>query len=383
MAQTMRAIGMLTHSEISCFPIPPSPPPSLPYSICPNKVQTIDIKNGAGPATSLFINPSTPKPTPKPHDAIVHIKYFGLNRMDLLQREGHYPVPPQAPRTLGVEFSGIIESLGAEANASPHATSSASAQKTEWKVGDEVFGLAYGGAYAEYIAVSTHMLIHKPAELSWEVCAGVPETWMTATQAMYLVGEFAPGKTILWHAGASSVSIAGIQLSKGDGAAKIYVTAGSQEKIDFCVKEMGATKGFNYHTQDWAKEILAETDGKGVDVVIDFIGATYFQGNLDVAARDGRIVTLGAMGGTKLPEGVDIGGFVRKRLRFEGSSLRSRDEAYQGKLRDALVEHAVEKVKKGEFKIPIEKVFGWEDIVQAHQLLESNKTKGKIICRVD
>ena len=200
---------------------------------------------------------------------------------------------------------------------------------------------------------------------------------------MYLVGEYSPGKSILWHAGASSVSIAGIQLSKADKASAIYVTAGSQEKIDFCVKELGATAGFNYHTQDWAKEILQATDGKGVDVVIDFIGQNYFQGNLDVAARDGRIVHLGAMSGTKLPAGVDMGAFMRKRIRFEGSSLRSRDEDYQGKLRNTLVEHSVPKLKDGSFKVPIEKVFPWEDIVKAHQLVETNQTKGKIVCRVD
>lgn len=200
---------------------------------------------------------------------------------------------------------------------------------------------------------------------------------------MYLVGEFAPKKTILWHAGASSVSIAGIQLSKADNAAAIYVTAGSQEKIDFCVKELGATAGFNYHTQDWAKEILKVTDGKGVDVIIDYIGQNYFQGNLDVAARDGHIVNLGTMSGTKLPAGVDIGGFVRKRIRFEGSSLRSRDEEYQGKLRNTLVEHALQKMRMGEFKVLVEKVFPWEEIVKAHELMESNKTKGKIICRID
>ncbi len=125
-------------------------------------LQSSDIKNGTGPATSLFINPSTPKPSPKPTDAIVKIKFFGLNRMDLYQREGHYPVPPQAPKTLGVEFSGTIESFGAEA-------------EKEFNVGDEVYGLAYGGAYAEYIAVSTHMLMHKPKELSWEQAAGIPE----------------------------------------------------------------------------------------------------------------------------------------------------------------------------------------------------------------
>lgn len=156
---------------------------------------------------------------------------------------------------------------------------------------------------------------------------------------MYLVGEFTKGKTILWHAGASSVSIAGIQLSKIGGASSIYVTAGSQEKIDFCVKELGATAGFNYKTQNWSEEITKATDGKGVDVIIDFVGQNYFQGNLDVAARDARIVNLGAMSGTKLKEGVDIGAFVRKRIRFEGSSLRSRDTEYQGKLRDKLEEY--------------------------------------------
>lgn len=206
---------------------------------------------------------------------------------------------------------------------------------------------------------------------------------MTATQAMYLIGDFAPGKTILWHAGASSVSIAGIQLSKGDKAGAIYVTAGSQEKIDFCVTELGATAGYNYHTKDWAKEVLAATDGNGVDIIIDFVGQNYFQGNLDAAARDGRIVHLGAMSGTKLPAGVDISGFVRKRLRFEGSSLRSRDERYQGKLRNTLVEHALPLLKNGEMKVYVEKVFPWEKIVEAHQLMESNRTKGKIICTID
>jgi len=126
--------------------------------------------------------------------------------MDLIQREGNYPLPPQAPSTLGVEFSGTIESFGADA-------------EKGFKIGDEVFGLAYGGAYAEYIAVSTHMLIHKPSHMSWEEAAGIPETWITATQALYLIGGFEPGKRVLWHAGASSVSISGQQLCKGDGAA--------------------------------------------------------------------------------------------------------------------------------------------------------------------
>jgi NADPH:quinone reductase-like Zn-dependent oxidoreductase len=199
---------------------------------------------------------------------------------------------------------------------------------------------------------------------------------------MYLVGEFTRGKSILWHAGASSVSIAGIQLSKIGGASAIYVTAGSDSKIDFCVKELGATAGFNYKTQDWAKEIQNVTGGKGVDVIIDFVGASYFQGNLDAAARDARIVNLGALSGTKLPAGVDIGQLLWKRLRVEGSSLRSRDLEYQGRLRDKL-ESYIGSFEDGTFKVYVDKVLPWESIVEAHQEMEKNTSKGKIICTVD
>ena len=328
-----------------------------------------DIKGGKGPSTSLFINDDTPRPKPTAAQALVRVKAFGLNRMDLLQREGMYPVPPQAPKTLGVEFSGVIEELAGESEQS-------------FKKGDAVFGLAYGGAYAEYIAVSTHMLVHKPDDLSWEQSAGIPETWITALQAMYIIAEWRPGKSILWHAGASSVSIAGIQLSKADGASAIYATARQDEKCKFCVDQLGATAAFNSEKSDWAEDVLKATDGKGVDVIVDYIGAAYFDQNLRAAARDGRIVSLAAMGGAKLKGGEDISTFVRKRLRFEGSSLRSRDEDYQGKLRNQMVEHAMPKFKDGSFQIHIEKVFDWEQIVEAHQLMESNKTKGKLICTI-
>lgn len=340
-------------------------------STVPNTMKAVDIKSGKGDASALFINDRTPVPTPTGSQALVKIHSFGLNRMDLLQREGNYPVPPGAPKTLGVEFSGTIASLPDNPSV-----------EHGWKVGDEVFGLAYGGAYAEYIAVSTHMLIHKPKELSWEVCAGIPETWITATQALFLIGEFQKGQSVLWHAGASSVSIAGIQLAKEAGAKAIYVTASSPEKIDFC-KQLGATEGFNYKTGDWAQELLKATDGKGVDLIVDFVGATYFNQNLDAVARDGRIVNLGFLGGSTVKGDVDIGRFLRKRCRFEGSSLRSRDERYQGRLRNQLVEHALPKLRDGKFKVPVERVFKMSEIRQAHELMESNQTKGKLICTVD
>ena len=150
-------------------------------------MKAVDVKGGKGPASALFINDQTPVPTPTGSQALVKIHSFGLNRMDLLQREGRYPVPAHAPKTLVVEFSGTIVQLPDNP-----------AVEHGWKVGDEVFGLAYGGAYAEYIAVSMHMLIHKPKALSWEVCAGIPETWITATQALFLVGGFEKGRSVLW-----------------------------------------------------------------------------------------------------------------------------------------------------------------------------------------
>lgn len=287
--------------------------------------------------------------------------------MDLIQREGFYPLPPQAPSTLGVEFSGTIASFGPGAHG-------------DFREGDEVFGLAYGGAYAEYIAVSSKMLLHKPPHLGWEQAAGIPETWITATQALHFVGRFAEGKTVLWHAGASGVSIAGIQLARKAGAAAVYATAGSKEKCDFVVGELGATAAFNYKEQDWAEEVKKATGGKGVDLVIDFVGADYFQKNLDVAARDGKVVLLGLMSGSKVKD-IDIGQILYKRLNIEGSTLRSRDENYQGQLRDKL-EQYLPLFESGEFKIYVDKVMPWEEIRKAHELMEKNATKGKIICTV-
>lgn len=244
---------------------------------------------------------------------------------------------------------------------------------------------------------------------------------MTATQAMYLIGGFSEKKappTILWHAGASAVSIAGIQLSRMNGASQIFATARSDEKCRFCVEELGATAAFNTtasttkekgegkeeEEEHWVDSIKKATGGKGVDIIIDFIGPGTFAANLEVAAKDGRIVNLATLGGLYLPpsspshssssssEGgkggnkyqtPNFGTFVAKRLRYEGSSLRSRDEAYQGRLRDSVVEHALPMFAEGKLKVFVEKVFSWKDIREAHKQMEKNLTKGKLICVVD
>ncbi|KAL1860488.1 hypothetical protein VTK73DRAFT_7301 [Phialemonium thermophilum] len=337
-------------------------------------MRAVDIRGGKGPASALFINDKTPKPKPGPGQALVRVKAFGINRMDLNQREGTYPVPPQAPKTLGVEFSGTVAELGPRAaDDGNHGLS----------VGDAVFGLVYGGAYAEYVVASVGMLLRKPDHLSFEEAAGVPETWITATQALHFVGRFNGGESVLWHAGASGVSIAGIQLSRRAGASAVYATAGSAEKCAFVVDKLGATAAVNYHDNggDWSAEILRRTDSRGVDVVVDYIGADYLQRNLDVAARDGRIVCLGLLSGGKV-RNLDMRPLLMKRLRVEGSTLRSRDEAYQRRLRDKLEEY-LPHFESGELKIFVDKVFPWEEVQKAHELMEKSSTMGKIICTID
>jgi NADPH:quinone reductase-like Zn-dependent oxidoreductase len=251
---------------------------------------------------------------------VVKVVAFGINRMDISQRRGGYPVPPQAPATLGVEFSGLIESLGP-------------GDHRGLSEGDEVFGLTYGGAYAEYVAVSTGMLLRKPPGLSFAQSAAIPEAWITATQALHVVLGFERGKTILWHAGASGVSIAGIQLSRAAGASAIFATAGTDAKCALVSSEqVGATLAVNYKTQDFVEEMMRATEGKGVDYIVNHVGGPYFERNMAVAARDARIVMLGRMGGMKIAQ-ADISPILLKRIRIEGSTLRSREEVYQQELR--------------------------------------------------
>jgi NADPH:quinone reductase-like Zn-dependent oxidoreductase len=363
MDKTMRAIGIAASSSTNKANLP------------------TDIENVTGPASSLYMT-SMPTPIPLTGQALVKIHCFGLNRMDIMQRNGQYFVPPQAGPILGVESSGTIAGFGPDT-------------ESDFAIGDEVFGLAYGGAYAAYLASSTKMLIHKPKKISFAVAAGIPEVcfdvlmmgrkWDDADRARLglLLRRLCilSAVNVLWHAGASAVSIAGIQLARAAGANKISVTASSEAKNDFCVS-LGATAGFNYHTTDWVAGIVSATDGHGIDVIVDFIGKNYAQKNFEVAAKDGRIVQLGSMSGSKLDAGLDIGLLENKRLRWEGSRLRSRDLEYQGKLRDTLVEKALPKFVDGTFKVVIEKEFDWKNIREAHEYMESNAGMGKIICHV-
>ncbi|CDS14466.1 hypothetical protein LRAMOSA06635 [Lichtheimia ramosa] len=321
-----------------------------------------------GDANQLYIG-EYPTPTPKDSQILVKVKCFCLNRMDIVQRQGFYPPPPGASPILGVEVSGIVESVGKNV--------------TKFKVGDAVFGLMGGGGYAEYAVLEEATALHKPDAITFEEAAAIPETWFTAYQALFFVAGLEKGQDVLIHAGASGVGIAAIQLAKNAGAKRIFITAGSDDKVAFCEK-LGATKGINYKKQDWAEEIAKETSNRGVDVIVDFVGKDYFEKNIDTLAIDGRMVILAYLSGGVV-EKVNIVPLLKKRLRIEGSALRSRSLEYQSRLRDELAKHVIDEhfaKSSNDYKLFIEKEFDWKDIKDAHLLMESNKTMGKIVVKV-
>ncbi|KAJ2998450.1 hypothetical protein NUW58_g317 [Xylaria curta] len=350
-------------------------------------MRAVDVTNGAGPASALFINESTPIPEIKSGEVLVKVKAFGINRGDILQRDGKYPGISHLTKTMGLEFSGVIARLD-----EGHST-----EADEWKVGDEVFGLLYGGGYAEYVNVDKRMLIKKPKELSFEQTGGLCETWFTALQALHIVGQYSADTTrsILWHAGASAVSVAGIQLSKyahlvgspDSPAPKVFATARKQEKCDFIVNELGATGAVDLSQhpdkRSWVNEIKALNGGQGVDLVVDFLGGPYLESNLDVLAIDGSVVQLGWLDGPIASANVNIAGFLTKRARIQGSQLRSRTLEYQIRLRDFFEANVLPGLVDGRFQHVIERVVPWEHVKEAHELLESNKTKGKVVCVID
>ncbi|WFD42174.1 hypothetical protein MPSI1_000813 [Malassezia psittaci] len=319
----------------------------------PDTMRAVLINGKVGPSDALYIGETqTPRLTEKPNNVLVKIKAFGLNRMDLLQREGKYPVPPGASPILGVEFSGHVAETGSDVK--------------NVQVGEPVFGLSTGGAYAEYISVPSPMVLKKPDAIDWVQAASIPE------------GSFKKNEDLLVHAGASSVGLAAIQLAKAAGANQIFVTAGSSEKIAFC-KKIGATDGFNYKQGNWKEQLMKATDGKGVDLIMDFVGAPYFEDNLSSLKLDGRLTMQGFMGGAKVQD-LNIAPILMKRLRIEGSTLRSRSLEYQSKLvedffhtggLDSIV-NGVDSKEKGT-QLVVHDVFDWNDIAKAHDMMQANK----------
>lgn len=330
-------------------------------------MRAVGIKNGKGKADALFIEDGVLDPVLDKDKILVRIKAFGLNRMDTMQREGNYPALPHWGDILGVEFGGEVEQLG------PDCTN-------QFKQGDRVFSLAYGGAYSEKICVSEKMLMHMPPNMSFEEAAGTPETYFTALQAVSLLGDMQPGKTALIHAGASGVGLSAIQIAKTLGASKVFATAGSDEKCEKC-KSVGADVAINYRTTDFAEVVKKETDSRGVDLIVDMVGKDYWSKNISIAAIDCRISIVAMLSGGTV-DGFELGQLLRKRIWLMGTTLRARDPAYQVNLRNTFVEKILPALKDGRAKTVIDKVYDWHDVAEAHKRMEGNVNAGKIICTV-
>jgi len=327
-------------------------------------MQAILLKEFGGPE-QLYLGEAE-KPTPSSQEVLVKVKATALNRADTLQRMGKYPPPPGTSPIIGLEMSGIIEAIGAEV--------------TDWKVGDKVCALLAGGGYAEFVTIHSHCLIPIPEGFDFEKATAIPEVFLTAYQAIFYLSKLQKGESILIHAGASGVGTAAIQLAKSLGAKQIIITA-SAGKHQLC-KDLGADFTIDYKTQNFEEEVAKITDGKGVDVIIDFLAAPYFQKNINSLNFDGRMVMLALMGGWKVEELI-LANILRKRLHIMGSTLRARTLEYKIGLTKDFSDYALAKFESGELQPVIDSVFDWKDVADAHRLMESNKNSGKIILKVE
>ncbi|EJF60976.1 quinone oxidoreductase [Dichomitus squalens LYAD-421 SS1] len=368
-------------------------------------MRAILVKDGKGHVENLYLGEAE-KPVPGQGNVLVKVKFFGLNRMDILQREGHYPLPPGASSILGVEFSGHVEQVGEGV--------------TEWYAGDEVLGLAAGlvrhthgresivvltlpsqdmfpersadnpyttqGAYAEYIIAPRGNIIRKPAHLSWAEAASIPEVFLTAFQALVVLAEVKKGDDVLIHAGASGVGIAAIQLARLYGANTVTATASTKDKLDMLLQlPSGATHVVNYKEQDFSAEVKKTTGGKGVDIIIDFVGQSHWNKNIDSLAYDGRMTMLAFLSGAEV-EKFNLAPILYKRLRIQGSTLRARSESYQADLvarfKKEAFDHITGASGDGKVRTYIHKVYPWTEIQEAHREMEANNNSGKIIVEI-
>lgn len=316
-----------------------------------------------GAAENLYIG-DWEKPQPKDHEILVQVKATALNRADTLQRKGAYPPPAGASTILGLEIAGVVSAIGKSV--------------TKWKVGDKVCGLLAGGGYAEYATIHESIALPIPSNLSFEEAAGIPEVFLTAFQAICWIGKLQKGESILIHAGASGVGTAAIQIAKALGAT-VYVTA-SKGKHETCLK-LGASQAIDYKSENFEERISEITEGKGVDMIIDFIAAPYLQKNINSLNFDGRLVILALMGGIKV-EQLNMLNILFKRIQISGSTLRARSIDYKEKLSKDLYNFAWAAFEKGNFRPIIDSVYDWTKVADAHRYMEANKNIGKIILRV-
>ncbi len=325
----------------------------------PDTMTAITILEPGGP--DMLVPDERPVPFPEEGEILIRVDAAGINRPDILQRQGHYPPPKGASDLPGLEVSGEVVATGRNA--------------AVFNVGDHVLALTPGGGYAQFATVHESNALPVPAGLSQEEAAAVPETFFTVYSNVFDRAGLAAGETFLVHGGASGIGTTAIQLAKAFGA-RVFTTVGSKEKKVFCEK-LGADLAIDYKSEDFVAVLKDATSGRGVDVTLDMVGGDYVEKNWKVAAMDGRIVQIAALNGSS--EEVDFRRLMVKRLTHTGSTLRPRSIAFKAAIAEKLKQRVWPLIEAGKVKPVMDSRFPFTEAAAAHERMESSNHIGKII----
>jgi putative PIG3 family NAD(P)H quinone oxidoreductase len=325
----------------------------------PTEMTAIAIRAPGGPA--VLVPERRPLPRLADGEVLVKVKAAGVNRPDVMQRQGLYPPPAGATDIPGLEIAGEVVALGPGA--------------ARWKLGDEVMALVVGGGYAEYCPAHESHALPLPRGLTPIEAAAIPETFFTVWHNAFERGRLRAGETLLVHGGSSGIGTAAIQLAKAFGA-RVVTTAGSAEKCDAC-RQLGADVAVNYKAQDFVAATKAATDGKGADVVLDMVGGDYIERNYEAAAVEGRIVQIAVQSSAKAT--VDFRRIMLKRLTHTGSTLRARSVPDKGAIARAVEQHVLPLIAAGKVRPVIDSTFPLAQASAAHARMEASAHTGKIV----
>ncbi|MEG0482432.1 MAG: NAD(P)H-quinone oxidoreductase [Acinetobacter sp.] len=302
-------------------------------------------------------------PQAKADEVLVKVHAFGINRPDILQRQGLYPMPKGVTSVPGLEVAGIVEAVGADV--------------TQFKVGDKVCGLTNGGGYAEYCVVPQSQTLTIPEGVSFVQAAAIPETFFTVWANVFQMAKAKAGETLLVHGGASGIGTTVLMLCKAFGI-KTFATVGSDEKVQ-AIADL--TDAINYKTQDFEKVIQEKTNNEGVDVILDMVGAPYLEKNLNLLRRDGRLVYIAFLAGAKAKE-ISLGQIMMKRLTITGSTMRARTTAEKAEIAQGIQQQVAPLWAKGECLPMIYKTFKFDQIQDAHAIMDTGEHIGKVVVEV-
>ena len=335
----------------------------MPTAAPPATMRYVRATEPGGP--EVLVVASGPVPEPRPHEVLIRVEAAGVNRPDVLQREGRYPPPADASPVIGLEVAGEVVVAGSEV--------------MQYRAGDRVTALTNGGGYAEYCVAPAVQCLPWPTAFDAIKAAALPETYFTVWANLFQIGRLARGESVLVHGGTSGIGVTAIQLAREFGA-RVYATAGSDEKCAACMG-LGADAAINYRSTDFAERLLELTGGGGVNVVLDIVGAPYFERNLRCLAQDGRLVQVAVMHGAKV-ERFDLAGLMQRRLLITGSTMRPRTTVEKGALAQALRERVWPVLGTGRCGPQIYATFPLAEAAAAHRLMESGVHVGKIMLKV-